>query len=528
MGLKKEMAAMPVPREIETCFIVRRAAVFARLPAALARLAETVSGPAQREIEDLLLDTGDWLLAQAGAALRLRLESGRNAELALKSLAPLSDGLAVRPELSESLRRAPRDPSGPCPGRLIAARVRRVLRSQPLRVRFRLRQRRTVYTVRTKSGALLLVSADTVFLPGPRARPALELEVELREGAQGALTRFSRALTGILPLEPATLSKYDLGLRAAGLSRPPVAEPRPPARNAGAGELLAFVLRKHAGRFRRHERRVRLDLDSEAVHDLRVACRRLRAALQFLGPLAGPLPARPLANRLARLARKLGAVRDLDLHNSALEARAARLPPASRQSLRACVDRLRRQREQAHSRLLAALVAPRFAVCCRDLETLAERLAERPKPGKTATNARLAAQPMVRRLLRRVRRLGDELHADTPDADLHRLRIRAKKLRYACEFLQDIGGAAVAGFAARTARLQDALGRHQDLVVEKDLLGRLLASREGRRTPVARAALEALLAHIAADLETTRRNCFTAWRRFDQRRARRALLAALR
>lgn len=519
---------MPVPREIETCFVVRRASVFARLPAVLARLAETVSAPRQRDIEDLLLDTDDLLLARTEAALRLRLETGQRPELTLKSLAPLRAGLAVRSELSEPLRRMPKDPAGPCPGRIIAARVNRVLHDRPLRVCFRLRQQRTVYTVRTKNGALLLVSADTLTLPGPPARPVLELEIELREGSLKALALFSRKLNDILPLTPAVWSKVDLGLRAAGLHRPPPVEPAPPARSVGAAELLAFVLRKHTDRFCRHERRVRLDLNPEAVHDLRVACRRLRAALQFLGPLAGPLPVRPMTERLARLARRLGAVRDLDVHNNALEARTARLPPASRQSLQGCVERLRRQREQAHARLLAVLETPRFAACCRDLDTLAERLAALPAPRQAASNARRAAQPMVRRLLRRVRRLGDVLRADTPDSDLHRLRIRAKKLRYACEFLKDIGDPALAAFAARTARLQDALGRHQDLVVESALLGRLLDSREGRSPPVVRAALETVLAAIVADRETARRECFAAWPRFNRRKARRELLAALR
>jgi len=481
----------------------------------------------RRDFEDVLLDTDDLLLAQADAALRLRLETGRSAELTLKSLAPPNAGLAIRSELSESLRRVPREPVGSCPGRLVAARVRRVLRGRPLNVCFRLRQQRTVYTVRTKNGALLLVSADTVDLPGRQARPLLELEVELREGTTGALTRFSRALNAILSLEPTALSKYDLGLRAAGLTRPHPTEPAPPARNAGAAELLAYVLRKHTDRLCRHERRVRLDLDPEAVHDLRVACRRLRAALQFLGPIAGPLPVRAMCDRLARLARRLGEVRDLDVHNNALEARAARLPPAARLSLHACVARLRREREKAHARLLTVLETAQFAACCHDLEVLAGRLAAVSTPVDDAP-ARAAARPLVRRLLRRVRRLGGALSAATSDADLHRLRIRGKKLRYACEFLQDIGGSDVAGFAARTARLQDALGRHHDLVVEETLLGRLLASREARRTPATRAALESLLANIAADRKTARVECLAAWHRFDRRGARRELLSALR
>lgn len=516
---------MPIPREIETCFVVRNAAVFARLPSVLARLAETVSTPVHREIEDRLLDTADLLLAQAGAALRLRLETGRNAELTLKSLAPLTAGLAVRSELSEPLRRVPPEPTVSCPGRLIAARVRRVLHDQPLRVCFRLRQQRAVYTVHTKEGALLLVSADTVHLPGRPARPVLELEIELREGTLKALTVFSHKLKAALPLKPAALSKYDLGLRAAGLRRPPPAEPAPPARNASAAEVLAFVLRKHTGRLCRHERSVRLDLNPEAVHDLRVACRRLRAALQFLGPLAGPLPVRPLPDRLARLGRKLGAVRDLDVHNSALEARAARLPPASRQSLQICLERLQRQRRKAHARLLSVLETPPFAACCHDLGLLADRLAAQRH---TAASARSAAQPTIRRLLRRVRRLGDALRADKPDTDLHRLRIRAKRLRYACEFMEEVGGPAVADFAARVARLQGALGLHQDLVVEEIQLGRLLASPEGKRTPVVRTALEALLADVTTDRAAARRECFKAWRRFDRRKARRELLAALR
>lgn len=517
---------MQGPLETEMCYVLRRLPTAPRMAAILSRCAPEVSGPRRRELEDQFLDTADLRLARAGAALRLRLGDGDGAELTLKSLAPLSGALAQRMEISEPLRHPPQRLGPNAPGPSTTRRIRPVLQGQPLRLCFRIRQTRDVYTVRTRQGAVLLVSLDTVRLAGEKARTVLMLEAELHEGPPGELIRFSRRLCSVLALRPARQSKYDLGLAAAGLRRPAPADPTPPRPSAPIAAILAFAVRKHAARLEWHEAGVRLALDPEAVHDMRVACRRLRTALRVFGPKVAPVHARRLHDHLARLARRLGVVRDLDVHEAALAGEAARLPAAEQRALAGYLVRQREERRRAHAKLLTALAAPGFPRLVRELESFAERAA--PTTGGPAVPAPRAVAPLIRRQLKRLRRLGRTVPAGAPDRDLHRLRIRCKKLRYTCEFLQDSGRPSFAAFASRLAQLQDALGRHQDRIVEAALVDRRLTAIDGKGRADERQALEALRRRLVADRLRTRHECAEAWKRFDRREARQALLAALK
>ncbi len=505
--------------------MVPRADVLRLLPGALSRLAANVSPPRQRCIEDSFLDTDDLALASAGAALRLRTERGHGAEITLKALRPMDQGLAVRPELSERLHHLSHSHNGSCPGRRVARRVRQLIGDQPLRVRFRLAQERSVYTLCTRRGARLLVSVDTVRLTG-RRRPIREIEVEWIAGPAGELTRASKTLRRLLGLEPAMLSKYELGLRAAGLRCPVHADPSLP-RTAGISEALARALRMHLARLRHHADGVRLDLDPEFVHDMRVAGRRIRAALKALNSMAGVEVPRRLHDEVRRLTGQLGTVRDLDVHGSAIATRAASLPPAQAPAARAYLARLRRQRARAHARLLAALGSSRFAELVRELEILAAGL-ESSASRHAAEPAGPAARPVIRRLFERVRRQGRKADDHASDDYLHQLRIRCKRLRYACEFLQDVCGPDLASFTEQVAHLQQVLGRHQDVTVEKTLLRRFLRTRAAHRDRVVGHAVRMLLADIAADRKETRHHCINAWRKFDRRTTRLSLRALLK
>jgi CHAD domain-containing protein len=497
-----------------------------RLPAALARLAAEVSAPRRRRLEDFMLDTRDMRLAEAGASLRLRIEEGKAAELTLKSLAPFSGGLARRAELSETLRRAPSPASGRCPGKQIAARVRPVLVGHPLRVRFQLTQQRDVYTIRTPRGAALLVSVDVISLTARTGRPVRRIEIERQSGPVKELMRFSNQLRRDLRLTPAKESKYDLGLRCAGLAHPTPA--KRPSRSCGAttAARLAHSIRLQGAAIRRHVTGVLLDLDPEAIHDMRVACRRLRATLEAIAPAVGGPPARRARDRVARLVRGMGAVRDLDVFLAAVGARAETLRPVQQDALAASLAPWQLERDHLHARLAATLQTRPFAAWQLTLDALARRLDSADATAEPA--ARVARHPArIQRLLKHTRRLGRSIGHDTPDRKLHRLRIHCKKLRYACECLAAEEGGAAGEFARHTARLQSVLGHHQDLSVEAERLRAALKSPAARGTPALRSALKALLAQVAGEQARSHRACFKAWRRFERQPLRRALLQQL-
>jgi CHAD domain-containing protein len=247
-----------------------------------------------------------------------------------------------------------------------------------------------------------------------------------------------------------------------------------------------------------HEAGTREGRDPEELHKMRVASRRLRAALATFAPL---LPRKRLDRRrreLRRLTRALGTVRECDVHAEML------LP------LAAPGDE-RRRRALAYA---AGLIATRREIDARLLvETLdelaPERLAGKVRAlakgarGRTALRT-LAASVLEKRLAAAFAGIERSLAVDRRDT-LHARRIAVKKLRYAIEALAPALPARVAeAFLAVLKPLQEALGRHHDAVT-------LALALERSRPPLRAggvADLAAELGRVVAALREERRARF--------------------
>ena len=523
---------MLLMREREYCFGVKRREALARLPAALARLGAPDAPSRRRVLTDTYLDTDDLLLARAGAACRLRV-SGKSAEATLKSLTPAKDGLAVRNELSEPLGESAAVWLRGTPGKgAIAARLRPLLRGKRLRVLFRLQQNRAVHRVRTADGSLIQVSADVVRWVGGNAggepAPFLtrhDIEVELMEGTEECLRRFAGKLRKKMGLRAAKESKYQYGLRLAGLTRPAPPERRQPALQAQSLEaILRAVMAGQTERLLWHKAGAILGLDSEPIHDLRVAIRRLRAALRVFAGALPPELERRLGSGLKRLAASLGVVRDLDVHVERVARDAGLLGLADNPAVIAYLRRLNRRRDEAHRRLARELNSKRTAAVAENLEEAARRLlpSGRLRESTAGTGARAAA--LIEPFFRKFRRDGGRVHPNSRDESLHRLRLRCKRLRYACEFLKPALGDNAGKYAARLARLQGILGRLHDAAMAAETIRRFLATPAARRRPGAGIALLRLAAQAERQARAERREFFAAWKRFDRKRVHSLLL----
>jgi len=302
--------------------------------------------------------------------------------------------------------------------------------------------------------------------------------------------------------------------------RPPrasslVLAPEDPARLAAR-----VVIRFHLRAFAREEAGARAG-DIEAVHQLRVATRRLRAALRLFAPVLPPRVAAHARAELRSLGRAIGAVRDLDVLGAAVMARAARLDPALRHALGPLGVAIHDERATAHAALGATLDGRRFH---RLLDGLAA-FAESPAPARGDVPLGAIAADLVRPLLRDALRAGRALGPDAPPAVVHRARIRVKRLRYALETLRGLGGPAVRKTTVRLARLQERLGEHQDAVTHRTWL---LAYAERPDVPaptlVAVGALVQAFDRLAA---RRRRRLADRWRRVGRPRRRRAVLDEL-
>jgi CHAD domain-containing protein len=392
---------------------------------------------------------------------------------------------------------------------------------------FELRQDRVVYAITTQEGARLVVSADRARLVGSQEDDPLQrIEVELVEGPVESLIRFARDLRRALKLKPAGESKFEYGLREAGLVIPaPAAGPAPRIRPRD-------TVRKAAARSRslyfrqmlRHEPGTRLGINPECLHDMRVSVRRMRAVLRMFRGALPPATTAKAAEELRWLGQSLGAARDLDVHIEECPAMLKRHPTVV-QTSSLCRRGMERQRDRAYDSVCADLRSPRFKTVktvCRDLI----RLARRP----TATGGgEISAHGTVwlRRDLRAVLKAGRAVTVDSPDAAMHRLRIRCKRLRYACETLREIYGKPAVRMARNLAELQEVLGAYQDAATAQALIMRTATERAAAPDGAAAHSFSSCAA-AWRDEQTALRAAFpTAWKKFDRKRTRRAFLKAL-
>ncbi len=216
-----------------------------------------------------------------------------------------------------------------------------------------------------------------------------------------------------------------------------------------------------------NEQIARQDADPEGVHQMRVAVRRMRAALKATDePGTAQEELRWLGGILAR-------IRDLDVLLGHLRNQAADLPEDEQAAVERLLHGLVEERRRARRRMLDAFRGARYANLLRTLADLAT--ADGRPAGKKAKQAPLVdvvARPH-RKLAKAARALGD----DPADDDLHALRIKGKRLRYAAELAEPSGGKPVRRLIKATKDFQDILGDHQDTVVAEAEVRRLLAEQ---------------------------------------------------
>lgn len=245
------------------------------------------------------------------------------------------------------------------------------------------------------------------------------------------------------------------------------------AMSAGAPLAVAgaAVLRQQFEKMRATEPGTRLGDDIEALHQMRVATRRLRAALRiFVGDELRPA-FEPIEADVRTIARALGAVRDLDVFGEELRSRAGAVP-ADSIALGVLLEAGERVRSHRREELLAVLDGPaamHFWEAFPGTVDLLERASD------AAVTVRRAAPRLIRRRLKKVTRAGDGLHVPT-STELHELRIGCKRLRYACEFFKPWFARPLDPIIEAATGLQDTLGALHDGDVMPETLHTLVSA----------------------------------------------------
>jgi len=409
--------------------------------------------PETVRLQAAYFDTADLRLARAGASLRYRNDGGWTVKLHVSG-----DVALVRSELH--VDGEPGDPPSAAVD-LVHALIRR----EPLVLAARLHTVRHRVVLRADSGVQLaeLVEDEVSVLDGARlAARFRELEVEF---ADDAAPEFVDAMAQRLRVagagEPEQIPKIVRALGPRALDAPDLT---PPARLDFAStplEVLRAAIVRSTARLLGHDPGVRLGIDPEAVHQARVATRRLRSDLRTFGAVVDPEWDASLRDELQWLARLLGVVRDTEVLMERLDGRIAMLPPEDHEPGKHLLDGLRDQREHARTELLAAMRSDRYL-------DLLDRLlaAARAVPSSDgAADLDLELADLVAGPWKKLRRAVEALGDEPPDVALHAVRIRAKRCRYAAEAVAPAIGKPARHFAAAVAALQDVLGEHQDAVV---------------------------------------------------------------
>ena len=458
-----------------------------------------ISQQDEQLLDAVYYDTADLRLIGAGITLRRR-TGGQDAGWHLK----LPAGADTRDEIRLPLAAAAGKPAvGTAPGTAgrraatrrataggavpeeLAALVRARTRGAALAPVVRIRTSRRVFgLVDGARRTLAEVAADHVSAE-PADGSAVswdEIEAELVTGGPALLEAIDTRLrqAGARPAATATkLQRALAGRLPAGAAR----EPPPLTRHSPAGVVVLGYVRDQVAVIWRYDPLVRRDAP-DAVHQMRVATRRARCALQAFGGIIDRETTRPLCAELKWLAAALGPARDGEVMLARLAGDLAAVPPVliSGPVQARITDCFTAELAQARQAALCALDGQRYLRLLDDLDAL---LAD---PPLTPVAARKAGKALAKPVWRAARRLQRALAAvpgtgaGDRDAAIHEARKTAKRARYAAEAAVPALGRTASRQAAQARELQQLLGDHHDSVVARtvllDLAGKARAAGE--------------------------------------------------
>jgi len=466
----------------------------------------------QQNLVSLYYDTGRLALRRAGILLRLR-RNGASWVQTVKRQDDSDGGLTVRPEWQAPYL------SHFDFSHVDEAELRDWLQQEKISSRiasiFETSFRRRSWLIEPALGIRILAKLDRGWIAADGRREVIsELELQLLSGSVEDIYAAAQELARSQSLPPLLLSKAERGYRLFRNSAP---------RPARAREIDLADLDTPLAAFRRialdclthlqanHPGAIASD-DPEYVHQMRVATRRLRAALRLFRPALPADLEGMLVEPLRGLMSSLGQARDLDVLVAEIVAPVSRAIPDDPR-LANLAGAITNRQYAARSAIRQLLRQPAYGKLLLTAGQLLHRapFIDVPQPKSDADTLIPFADRRLRRLLRRIQELAATARVDHPPT-LHELRIAIKRLRYAIEFFGAIvPGKSGVAVVKRLAGLQEELGQLNDLASA----GNLLMICAGR-SPQLREAVTliggwhgqrhaALLAAIPDQLEIARR-----------------------
>jgi triphosphatase len=474
---------MQDPREIELKLEI--------LPADMKRLRRrglALFGPAStsQRLSSVYYDTPKHALRKEGLTLRIRSAGDRYVQT-VKAGGETGAGMFDRPEWESEVQAAEPDleaVSGTPAGRVLA-RKGRIGTLEPV---FETRVERATWHVEIDGAEIEIALDEGQVLADGSTDPIAELELELKRGTPADLFALARNLGGSVALKIGVLSKSERGYALADATRPTSFKAARLAldRRMSTGEAFQAIGRACIRHFRLNEPGLNEQRAPEALHQARVALRRLRSALSLFGEVIADAQLERIKRRLREVSTWLGDARNLDVYLARVARRDGEGSPAE-PGTNDFIARLEAERAAAYDRVIATLASRRFQRLMLDLVEWIECgpwcLTEAPEA--RARRERLVqefAQEVLDRRRRKVKRTGRNLTELMPDAR-HEVRIHAKKLRYASEFFAGLvkgkkNTKRYKAFVAALEQLQSCLGDLNDIQTGHEMVAGLAQGAE--------------------------------------------------
>lgn len=317
---------------------------------------------------------------------------------------------------------------------------------------------------------------------------------------------------GAEPVDPVPVIVRVLGERA---SAPADCTPLKTDRARSVTEVLSAAIGEATQALIANDSGARLGDDPEAVHQMRVATRKVRSHLRTFRKLVDEPWSTGLREELQWLGGLLGEVRDPDVLLARLERNVAEIPAADRDYADQLLAELRAHHADARDALMEGLRSARYTTLLDQLvaATQRPRVLLRVDDRDDAEVLRGLVRNPVRSLNDSVAALPDE----PPDEMLHDVRIHVKRARYATEAVERAFGKPARVYARALVDVQDVLGEHQDAVIAAEWLRDAAVKTDDERVGFAAGQLAAI-EHTAA--LAARKRWSAAWASANKKKLR--------
>jgi inorganic triphosphatase YgiF len=428
-------------------------------------------------------DTDKWELRNKGLSLRVR-RVGRRHVQTIKQESGESAALSIQNEWEHYIDG--RQPNldfaqDAALASLFSKNVRRSL--GPI---FETRVRRTVYPIQSGGSEIELTIDRGKVEAGSQSLPICEVGLELKRGEISELFKLARTLAEDVPVQLAAKSKAERGYALIAGEGPEPVKATPVALIPGCSRQAAFqAIARACLRQLVANQPATLGRDPDGLHQMRVALRRLRAAISLFADMLLDPQTEEMKSQFKWITQELGPARELDVFMKRVVSPVTNSKPNG-PGVAVLAKDLQQRREEAFARACTAVESTRFRGLVLDAAGWIEagdwtRSTDDLIRSLREQSIVPAATDELRRRRKKLLKAGAQLDQLDPQRR-HKLRIQAKKLRYASEFFAGVfpGKKAMRrrkDFVAGLEKLQDALGDLNDITVHEGLSERIVEAQ---------------------------------------------------